>query len=282
MGGWEGENQYIHHHLLGGIYRSHLDLLGRSISQPSLKWVYVGQNEVHLLLEQTDRIWFFMYVEMIQHSLHTYKAWTPYGSLANTGMHTVQFNIRSGKTRAGSVHRDCGLCMADLPDSGLSMLSHLWEVQIRWFYVCGSPWIQCNTSSFTGDGLKAVLHLRRSGFGDIVPHLQKLDSLFLIVLLQAADMNYKLVVGVQKRVWCIQDDNIVPAYLNVWEMLLYSSSEHRKVGVVGILLWRKGKMSWNPKQFLHQVCYWHDFSLQHHRVSRNSWAHWLLELLIQA
>lgn len=38
-GGWEGGNQYSHHHLLGGIYRSHLDLLGRSIPQPSLKRV---------------------------------------------------------------------------------------------------------------------------------------------------------------------------------------------------------------------------------------------------
>lgn len=58
-----------------------------------------------------------MYVEMIRHGLHIYKAWTPYGLPANTGMHAVQLNIISGKTEAGSIHRNCGLCMADLPDS---------------------------------------------------------------------------------------------------------------------------------------------------------------------
>lgn len=62
---------------------------------------YVGLNKVHLFLEQIDRTWLSLYVEMIQHGLHINKAWAPYGSPAHIGMHAVQLNIRSGKTGAG-------------------------------------------------------------------------------------------------------------------------------------------------------------------------------------
>lgn len=47
--------------------------------------------------------------------------------------------------------------------------------------VCGSPWIQHNISSSTEDSLKAVLSLCRGRFGGL-PHLQKLDSLFCVML----------------------------------------------------------------------------------------------------
>lgn len=68
-----------------------------------------------------------MYVDMIQHGLHINKAWTPYGSPANTRMHAVQLNIRSGKTGAGSIHRDCGLYVVDVPDSEVCLCFPIYE-----------------------------------------------------------------------------------------------------------------------------------------------------------
>lgn len=46
--------------------------------------------------------------------IYTYKAWTPSGSPANTGVHAFQPNNSTGKIRAGSIQWECGLCTVEI------------------------------------------------------------------------------------------------------------------------------------------------------------------------
>lgn len=139
---------------------------------------------VHLLLEQFDRICLSMYEEMIQYALHIYivlghhmvhhltEGYMHISSTIGLG-NKGTFNIVGVWTLYGRAS-DLDICYA------FPFMKGKDSIRTR---VCGSLWIQCNISFSKEDTLKAALHLCRGGF-DGLPNLQKLDSLFLIMLLR--------------------------------------------------------------------------------------------------
>lgn len=101
-----------------------------------------------------------------------------------TVMYAVQFSIRSAKMRAGSMHRDCGLCMIGFPDTEVCLCFPIYERCKFNLILYFSTWkpgfsvihlpLQEMSSRYFFTYAKRFVY--------VLTYLPKLDSLFLIVL----------------------------------------------------------------------------------------------------